>query len=39
MIKTIQDNNVTDCTSVFYAENNIELLWSIGPSVVCNEIG
>ena len=32
-----QKNDVTDCTSVVYAKNKIELSWPIRPSVVCDE--
>ena len=30
MMKTIQDNNVTDHISAAYTENNYELLWPVG---------
>ena len=29
---------MVDRISVLYAENDIELSWSIGPSVICDEI-
>ena len=37
MMKTKQDNNVTNRISTFYAENNTERSWLIGMSVVCEE--
>ena len=37
MMKTIYDIDVTDRTSVVYAENKIELSWLIGWGVVCDE--
>ena len=32
MMKTKQNNDVTDCTSVVYAKSDIELLWEIEPN-------
>ena len=32
-MKTRKGNDMTDCTSVFYVENDTKLLWSIGPGV------
>lgn len=37
MMKIRWDNDMTDRTSVVYAENDIELLWSIGYGVVYDE--
>lgn len=37
MMKTRQDNSVTDCTSVVYAKIEIELWWLIGHDAVYNE--
>lgn len=37
MMKTRQDYNVTDLTSVVYDENEIELLRPIRPGVDCDE--
>ena len=34
MMKTKQDNNETDGTSVVYAENETKLSWSIGPCTI-----
>ena len=41
MMKTRQDNDVTEQTSVVYVENDIELLWPIESRVFCdkNQIG
>ena len=36
MMKTIHNNDMTDCIGVVYAENEIDLSWTIGPSVVCD---
>ena len=36
MMKTRQDNDVIDLTSVVYIENETELPWLIRPSVVCD---
>ena len=33
-MKTKQDKDVTDCTSVVYVENDIELSWPIGLDVI-----
>lgn len=35
--KTKQDNNLTNCIGTVYIENDTELLWLIGPYVVCDE--
>ena len=35
--KIRQDNDVIDRTDAVYAENEIELLWSIGPGPVFDE--
>ena len=37
VMKTKYDNYVTNHTDVVYIENEIELLWSIGPGMVCHE--
>lgn len=37
MMKTRQDNNVTDRTGVVYGEIKIELSWSIGQDAVFHE--
>ena len=37
MIKTTQDNNVTDYIDALYAENEIELLWTIRQGAFCDE--
>ena len=34
MIKTKQDNDMTDCTSSFFVENDIKLLWLIRRVVI-----
>ena len=34
VMKTRQDNNVTDCKGAVYFENEIELQWSIELGVV-----
>ena len=36
-MKTRQDNDVTNCTGVVYAKNEIEFLWSIRLSVMCDK--
>ena len=36
-MKTRQDNNMIDRTSVIYAENNNDLSWLIGSGVVYDE--
>lgn len=36
MTKTRQDNGMTDHTYVVYVEKEIELLWLIRPSAVCD---
>ena len=38
MTKIRQDNHMTDCINPIYIENEIELSWSIGLSLVCDEI-
>lgn len=35
--ETRQNNDIIDHTSVVYVENDTELSWLIGPSIVCNE--
>lgn len=35
--KIEHDNNVTDCTSAFYVENDTKLLWLIEPNADCDE--
>lgn len=37
MMKTIQDNDMTDHAGAFYIENDIELSLLIGSSIVCDE--
>ena len=37
VMKIRQYNDVTDHTSVVYAENDTELLWSIGQGAVCDK--
>ena len=37
MIKTREDNNVTDHTGAVYVENDIKLSWSIRSSAICDE--
>ena len=37
MMKTRQDNDITDCTGVIYAKNDDELLWLIEQDVVYDE--
>ena len=37
VMKTRQDNDVTNHAGVLYIENNTKLLWPIGPGVVCDE--
>ena len=37
VMKFKQKNNVTDCIGAVYVENEIELSWSIEPSVICDE--
>lgn len=37
MMKTRQDNDVTNCTMVGYVENDTELLWLIGSGVEYDE--
>ena len=37
MMKTRKDNEVIDCTGVVYIENDIELSWPIGSSVICDK--
>ena len=36
-MKTRQDNNVIDCTSVVYIKNKIELSWSIRLGAIFDE--
>ena len=36
-MKTKQDNDVIEHTSMVYIENNSELSWPIKPGVVCEE--
>ena len=36
-MKIRKDNDVTDHISVVYVKNDIELLWPIGSSTVCDE--
>ena len=36
-MKTRQNNDVTDGTSVLYTENDIELSWLIRSGVVCDK--
>ena len=36
-MKTRQDSHVTNHIDVIYVENEIELLWSTGLSLVCDE--
>ena len=36
-MKTRQENEVTACISVVYAENNIELSWPMGSGADCEE--
>lgn len=35
--ETRQNNDIIDHTSVVYIENDTEMSWLIGPSIVCNE--
>ena len=37
MMKSRQDNDVTDGTCATYTKNEIELLWQIGLGAVCDE--
>ena len=37
MMKTRQDNNMTDGISAFYIENDIELSWPIRLVIICDE--
>ena len=37
MIKTKQDNDMSNHTSAIYTEKETELSWPIGPSAVCDE--
>ena len=37
MMKTKQDNDVTDHIGVVYAENETKLSWLIGSGVICEE--
>ena len=37
VMKTRQDNDMTDCIGAFYAKKDIELLWPIGLDAVCDE--
>ena len=37
MMKTRQDNDLTDCAGVFYTKNNAELSWPIRSGVNCDE--
>ena len=37
VMKIGYDNDVTDCTNVFYTENKIELSWLIGSGLVFYE--
>ena len=37
VMKTKQDNDVTDCTNAIYVENEIELWWSIRSSMICEK--
>lgn len=37
MMKTRYDKDMTDCTNAFYIENNIEMLWPIGPGTIYDE--
>ena len=41
IMKTRQDNNMTDCTRTVYIENEIELSWLIESGFECdkNQIG
>ena len=36
-MKTRQDNDMTDCTSVVYVETKTELLWLIKPVAIYDE--
>ena len=36
-MKTKEDNDVTNCIGVVYAESKIELLWPIRPGAICDE--
>ena len=36
-MKTRQDNDVIDHASVVQTKNKIELLWSVGPGIVCDK--
>ena len=37
MMKTRQDNDVTNCTGAIYVENETKLSWSIGRDAICDE--
>ena len=37
VMKTRQDNDVTNCTGMVYAENEIELSWPIRSNIDCDE--
>ena len=37
VMKTRQDNDVTNCIGAVYAENKIELSWLIRSSIDCDE--
>ena len=37
VMKTRQDNDVTNCTGAVYTENEIELSWLIRSSIDCDE--
>ena len=37
VIKTRQDNNITDCIGSIYIKNEIELSWPVGPSAAHDE--
>ena len=37
VMKTRQDNNVTNRTTTIYVKNDIELLWLIESGAICNK--
>ena len=39
IMKTRQDNDITDCIGVVYVENEIGLQWANGTCAVYTEIG
>lgn len=38
MMKIRQNNYVSNCIDAIYTENETEMSWSIGPSLVCDKI-